>query len=165
MPRTPICTLDSWDHGPGAQPSYSGALLPQRLIFVNVSCADSILFCSMAPSGTMAPVCKLVWPDYQGETYVAYLGAQREEGGATLSHVEPHCHLLFAPPSLEPRSPPKLLLLAPSDYKCPQLGQETPIWVQKRSHSLAGLETFFFFGLFAISWAVPTAHGGSQARG
>ena len=24
---------------------------------------------------------------------------------------------------------------------------------------------FFFFGLFAISWAAPTAYGGSQARG
>jgi len=24
---------------------------------------------------------------------------------------------------------------------------------------------FFFFGLFAISWATPTAYGGSQARG
>ena len=24
---------------------------------------------------------------------------------------------------------------------------------------------FFFFGLFAISWAIPAAYGGSQARG
>ena len=24
---------------------------------------------------------------------------------------------------------------------------------------------FFFFGLFAISWAAPAAYGGSQARG
>ena len=24
---------------------------------------------------------------------------------------------------------------------------------------------FFFFGLFAISWAAPMAYGGSQARG
>ena len=24
---------------------------------------------------------------------------------------------------------------------------------------------FFFFGLFAISWTIPTAYGGSQARG
>jgi len=24
---------------------------------------------------------------------------------------------------------------------------------------------FFFFGLFAVSWAAPEAHGGSQARG
>ena len=27
------------------------------------------------------------------------------------------------------------------------------------------LKSIFFFGLFAISWAAPTAYGGSQARG
>ena len=28
-----------------------------------------------------------------------------------------------------------------------------------------GVFLFFFFCLFAISWAAPAAHGGSQARG
>jgi len=28
-----------------------------------------------------------------------------------------------------------------------------------------GYHFFFFFCLFAISWAAPTAYGGSQARG
>ena len=31
--------------------------------------------------------------------------------------------------------------------------------------SVAGPILFFFFGLFAISWAAPAAYGGSQARG
>jgi len=31
--------------------------------------------------------------------------------------------------------------------------------------SFAHFSFFFFFCLFAISWAAPTAYGGSQARG
>ena len=33
------------------------------------------------------------------------------------------------------------------------------------SGGMKGVFFFFFFGLFAISWAAPTAYGGSQARG
>jgi len=42
---------------------------------------------------------------------------------------------------------------------------EEQILIKVKTPATAKLSFFFFFGLFAISWTVPAAYGGSQARG
>ena len=41
----------------------------------------------------------------------------------------------------------------------------TLVCVYYHKANLLTIHLFFFFCLFAISWAIPTACGGSQARG
>ena len=45
-------------------------------------------------------------------------------------------------------------------------GGPNVIWLgEALGRNFASKTFFFFFGLFAISWATPVAYGGSQARG
>lgn len=102
--QSPSCKLAPWEDDLSTHP-------PPPLWWAAASVIDFFLMCSVLtllsysilPSGTMAPACRLVWPDTQGGTYVPYLGFRVRGRSQLTANREPH--LLFQPPPLEPRFP------------------------------------------------------------
>lgn len=80
--QSPSCKLAPWEDDLSTH-------TPPQFWWAAASVIDFFLMCSVLtllsysilPSGTMAPACRLVWPDTQGGTYVPYLGfrGRREE--------------------------------------------------------------------------------------
>ena len=60
---------------------------------------------------------------------------------------------------------PEKDLKRPPEGKLPIKLQQTTLFKPSFQHTLLYCASLFFFVFLAISWAVPAAYGGSQARG